>query len=185
MKRTIVTLILLLFMIQVQLLAVRRRGDYFTRPQVGVQFGPYTPLFEVGEEVDSAIGFGAFTRIQIPRTPFKIGYDIMYHKHESMQNNALQLMPMYGSLQYRLPIDSPLNFQLRAGAGSTALWTEPDNMHRWDPTGMAGFEVSFPAGRIINLGLRLDYLLLYEKHLEGAEVNGHFLDASLCVFFNL
>ncbi len=185
MKKNIAIFIVILCIIQSPLFALRKRGDYFTRPQIGISFGPYTPLFEVGEEVNSTIGFGLFTRLNIPRTPLKIGYDIGYHGHDSLTENELNVMPMYTSLQYRLPIESPLNFQLRAGGGFSHLWMMPDNINRWDPTGMTGFEVSFPAGKIINLGLRLDYFLFYEKHLEDAEVNGHFFNASLCVFFNL
>jgi hypothetical protein len=185
MKKILLIVIITAFFLQSPLLAIRRRGDYFDRPQIGLKFGPASPLFEVSEAIDSTIGFGFFSRINIPQTEFKIGYDLGYQNHESKTENSLGMLPMYGTLQYRLPIDTPLNFQVRAGGGMTSLWSEPDGMSRWDPTGVGGFEVSFPAGKIINLGLQIDYLVLYEEHLEGSEVNGHFFSAMLCLFFNL
>lgn len=187
LRKKITFLILLFFAIFVftDLCAVRRRGDYFIRPQVGVWFGPTTPLFSLRESIDNSMGAGFFGRLNTPFKPVKVGIEGSYQKHESFGTNALTLVPVRGDVFYRLPLDTPLNFQLKAGAGSTWLYLEPDKISRWDPTLHAGGEVSFPAGKIANVGLRIDYMYLIESHLEGSNLNGNFLNIGLTVYFNL
>jgi hypothetical protein len=51
--------------------------------------------------------------------------------------------------------------------------------------GMLGFETSFPAGRYINIGLRIDYLFIYESYLPGATRNGHIINSGITLYFNL
>lgn len=185
MKKYIIIALIAFCLCESNLLALRKRGDYFNRPQIGINCGPYAPLFDVSEKVDSALGVGLFTRFSMPYQPIKLGFDFMYFKNESFTVNALQVIPMFGSLQYRLPIPSPLNFMVKAGGGASYLTVYPDEVDRWDPTIVTGGEVSFPAGKIFNIGLQVNYITLVEKHLEDAEYNGHFFNASLTIFFNL
>ena len=96
-------------------------------------------------------------------------------------------MPVYGNLLYRIPLPAkiPFNFQFKLGAGGCWVKMEPDDINQWDPMGMAGFEFSFAAGRRVNIGFRIDYLLIYEQHLEGAKRNGHVLNTGLTLYFNI
>lgn len=167
------------------LLAIRRRGDYFVRPQIGIWFGPTTPLFELRDEIDNSMGAGIFGRLNTPYKPLKIGIETSYQNHSSFGTNDLTLVPIHGDLLYRLPFDTPLNFQLKAGFGSSWIYIKPDMQSRWDPTLLLGGEVSFPAGKLANVGLRIDYLNLIESHLEGSSINGHMLNIGLTVYFNL
>jgi hypothetical protein len=50
---------------------------------------------------------------------------------------------------------------------------------------MTGFELSFPAGRTFNIGFRLDYLLIFEQHIKGADRNGHIVNAGITLFLNI
>jgi hypothetical protein len=163
----------------------RKKGDPFYRPQIGVWFGPVTPVYTTYDVVDSNLGAGLYYRINLPYKPLKVGFDVSYQEHQSRGVNEINLMPTYVNLLYRLPIDFPLNFQLKVGAGSCYVKIKPDNLSQRDPMFMTGFEMSFPAGRYINVGLRIDYLLIYEKHLDGARYNGHFVNAGVTLFFNM
>ncbi|MBN2434734.1 MAG: hypothetical protein JXK07_05635 [Spirochaetes bacterium] len=183
MKR--IAIIILLILTAQDLFAQRIRGDYFNRPQVGLWFGPAAPLFEVSEEVDSALAGGAYAKVSTFYNPVKIGLDLSYQHHLSASLTSIKMVPIYSTLQYRLPFNTPINFVVKGGGGATRIWFEPDMVSQWDLTFVGGFEVSFPLGRWINVGMRTDYLMLYEKHLEGSDLNGHFFNVGLSLFFNL
>ena len=167
------------------LYAVRDRSDYFLRPQVGGWFGPVTPILDTAHLVDTALSGGIFFRYNTMFSPFKLGVDSSYQNYKSKGVNQLTLVPIYGSLLYLLPIDLPLRFQLKAGAGGCYVYILPDKYGQWDPVFMFGFEVSFPAGRIVNIGLRIDYLLIYEGYIKGSRNNGHVINAGIMLYFNI
>jgi len=50
---------------------------------------------------------------------------------------------------------------------------------------MLGFELSFPAGKWINIGLRIDYLFIYEEYQKGARKNGHIINTGLTLYLNI
>lgn len=166
--------------------AQRRRGrDPFQKFQTGFWFGPITPLHTTAEDVDTSLGGGAFIRSNSFFDSFKIGVESSYHYFESRGVNTLSLWPVYGNLLYRIPVKFPIIFQLKAGAGGSWVKIRPDREEQWDPLFVIGFEGSFPAGKVVNIGLRIDYLLIYEKHIEGARRNGHILDTGITLYFNL
>ena len=167
-----------------------RRIDYFAKPQVGIWFGILTPVYTTREDVGSALGGGGFFRYTTPWNDFKIGLESSYQFYEAKQKdgvNTLTLWPVYGNLVYRFPYTGrlPLSFQLKAGGGGTWVKIRPDRVNQWDPMGMVGIEGSFAAGRTINIGLRIDYLLVYEQHIEGANRNGHVINVGINLFFNI
>jgi hypothetical protein len=164
----------------------RRRGrDPFEKPQLGIWFGPVTPVYTTDDTLDTYLGGGLFLRTNSFIQGIKFGLDASYQEFTSSGVNELTMIPVFGSLVYRLPINMPLAFQFKAGAGGARLQMRPDYVTQWDPLFMLGVETSFPAGRIFNIGLRIDYLLLYEEHMEGATQNGHIVNAGITVFFNL
>ncbi len=181
--------ILLLFFILLSfsdLFAYSSRKNYFSRPQVGVWYGPITPVYETSDVVDTGLGGGAFFRYNLPFQNWKLGLEASYQPYKSDKTlNELDLVPVYGNLLYLLPLRLPLRFQLKAGAGGCRVHMEPDNVTQWDPLFTTGLEISFPAGKLLNVALRLDYLLVYEKHIEGAERNGHFFNAGISMYLNL
>jgi hypothetical protein len=162
-----------------------RRSDPFEKPQVGLWFGTVTPVYTTDDDLDTYLGGGLFLRTNSFIRGIKIGLDGSYQMFRSEGINELTMIPVYGNFIYRLPIQMPLAFQLKAGGGSARLYYRPDEVTVWEPLFMLGFETSFPAGRLFNIGLRIDYLYIYEGHMEGATRNGHIVNAGLTVFFNL
>lgn len=165
--------------------AARTRRDYFMRPQVGLWFGPVTPLGTTAEKLNKDLGAGLMFRYNTPYRPLKFGLEVAYEKFKSDGNSELRLWPMYGNALYLLPIPLPVKFQYKLGAGTANVKIWPDEKSQWDPLLMTGLEMSFPAGRLVNIGLRLDYLMLYEKHIDGSDMNGHILNSGITVYFNL
>ncbi|HEY1406052.1 MAG TPA: hypothetical protein VF857_05530 [Spirochaetota bacterium] len=165
--------------------AEARESDPFKLPQVGVWFGPITPVYETRKEVDTALGGGAFVRVNLGQSPFKLGMDGSYQKYKSKSLNEVKLVPLYGSILYRLPFSSLLVFQLKLGAGGSYIKAFPINKSQWDPLFVGGGEMSFPLGATAAIGLRVEYLMLYEKHISGAKKNGNFVNTGLSINFNL
>ncbi len=189
MKIIRITTVLLLILLLIPALEARKRSktDYFLKPQIGLWFGPITPIHTTYDDVDTKLGGGLFFRYNTPVRTLKIGLEGSYQYYDSDNVNTLSLWPIYSNLVYRIPLPTrfPLTFQLKAGAGTSYVKIRPDRVSQWDPMGMLGVEMSFPAGRIVNIGLRIDYLLIYEKHIEGATRNGHVLNTGITLFFNL
>lgn len=186
MKKVIFAFILLLsFLFTTDVFASKKTSDYFFRPQAGVWFGIATPLFEVADQVDTDLAGGGYFRYNTPFQSLKLGFDLSYQNHSSDSLSELTLIPAYGSLIYWLPINFPINFQLKAGAGLCYVSILPDDKNQRDPMFTFGGEMSFPAGNRFNIGLRLDYILVYEKHIDGAQYNGHFFNAGLTLYLNI
>lgn len=184
-KILLATISLIIIFSTADLFARKKKTDYFFRPQVGLWFGPVTPLFELSEAVDSDLGGGLFYRHNTLFQSFKLGFDVSYQQHKSDYVNELKLVPIYGSLIYWLPFNFPINFQLKAGVGSCYVEIMPDDLNQWDPMFMLGAEMSFPAGNLANIGLRVDYLILYEEYMDDAEYNGYLINVGLTLYFNL
>lgn len=163
----------------------RRSRDPYQKFQTGFWFGPTTPVLSTWDDVDTSLAGGMFIRSLTFLNHFKIGVDSSFHYFESRGVNRLRLWPAYGNLVFRVPVRFPLIFLLKLGAGACQVTIWPDEVSQWDPMFMAGFEGSFPAGRVVNIGLRIDYLLIYEKHYEGAKRNGHIVNTGITLYFNL
>lgn len=170
--------------------SLARQIDYFNKPQAGIWFGVSTPVYTTYDSVSTALAGGGFVRSNTPMDNMKIGLESSYHYYGPKGPegvNTLTLWPVYGNLVYRLPLPAkiPLVFQLKAGAGGCWVKIRPDRQDQWDPMGMVGIETSFSAGRLVNIGLRIDYLLIYEQHIKGAQRNGHVVDAGVTLYFNM
>jgi hypothetical protein len=165
--------------------AYQERKDYFSKPQIGAWFGPITPLGETGKLVETNLGFGAFVRFTFPWQYLKIGVDSSYQKFKSKGVNELQLVPVYGNLLFQIPVDFPVRFQFKGGAGATYIYVKPDKIGQWDPIFTAGFELSFPAGRLVNIGLRIDYIYIYEGYIKSSKSGGHILNTGIQLYFNI
>jgi len=187
MKKSIICISVLaaLFLIATDVFAADSRKKYFSRPQIGVWYGPITPVMDTGEHVETDLGGGAFFRYNLPYEPLKLGLDFSYQDYESDGVDELRLIPVYFNMLYLLPINIPVKVQFKAGAGLCNVYMEPDNTKQWDPMFMAGTEISFPAGKLANIALRIDYLCIYEKHLSGATTNGYVINAGISLYFNL
>lgn len=161
------------------------RKNYFEKPQIGLWFGPVTPIYTTARSLDADLGGGIFFRVNTPASLFKVGVDTSIQHYTSKGMNEMYLVPVYGSIIFLLPIKSAIKFQFKAGAGSSYVFLKPDNSSTWDPTFVGGFEIAFPAGRMVNIGMRVEYLFLYEKHIQGAKYNGHFISSGMQLYFNI
>lgn len=184
-KKIMIIFASVVLLTSVNIFGQRKSSDFFFRPQVGAWFGTITPLFEVADKVDTDLGIGAYFRYNSPFQAFKLGLDVSYQNYTSDTLNELTIVPAYANVLYLLPFNFPINFQLKAGAGAAHINILPDDESQFDPLMMVGGEMSFPAGTTFNIGLRIDYLMVYEKHLEGAKYNGHMVNVGLTVFMNL
>ncbi len=165
--------------------AYKERKDYFSKPQIGGWFGPVTPLADLGRMVETNLGGGAFVRLTFPWHYLKFGVDSSYQLFKSTGVNELTFVPLYGNLLFQIPVDFPVKFQFKGGIGGAWLSIKPDNKSGWDPVFMAGFEISFPAGRIVNIGLRVDYLYIYEAYIKGSQNGGHIINIGIQLYFNI
>jgi len=165
--------------------AQRSRKDYFLKPQVGLWFGPITPIGSTADLVDANIGGGVFFRYNTPLRSLKVGLDSSYQSFPSKGVNHLRFVPVYANAIYLLPFNLPVKLQVKGGFGGGYLHIEPDDASRWNPIFTGGIEMSFPAGRIINIGLRIDYIYIYEGYMEGSQQGGHIINTGISLYFNL
>lgn len=193
MKKNIYLIIAFVFafaLITSTAMAEKFRKDYFFKPQIGGWFGPVTPLGETDKLVDVNLSGGIFFRYNLPSSHvvfryFKLGVDASYQRYRSRGLIDMHFAPLYGSLIGLLPVDIPIKIQLKFGAGAGYFYVRPDRLEQWDPIIVPGLELSFPAGRLVNIGLRLDYIYVDQSYVrEGAEP-GHFLNIGVTLYFNL
>ncbi|HRP69810.1 MAG TPA: hypothetical protein PLY93_09800 [Turneriella sp.] len=164
------------------------------KPQIGLWFGPVTPVpgTAIADVLITSLGGGIFFRGNLPTNTLRTEIGVSYGYYTSRSTARLHSLPVYGALVYTLPINLPLSFFVKGGLGSNYLKNAIEGSQNWLPTGYLGFETSFPAGKLVNIGVRADYYYVYEKHLSAPannpnyEVhNGHFLNFGLMVNFNL
>jgi hypothetical protein len=164
------------------------------KPQLGIWFGPVTPVpgTKISDVLTTSLGGGMFFRMNIPSNTLRFEMGGSYSYYTSQTLARLHSIPVYGALAYTLPVNLPLAFQLKAGAGGNFLRNFPEGSKNWLPAGYLGFETSFPAGKLINIGVRADYYFVYEQHLSPPPNNpnyvvhnAHFLNFGLMVNFNL
>lgn len=156
------------------------------KPQIGIWFGPVTPMptTRISEVITTSLGGGLFFRMNIPSNTWRIEVGTSYSYYTSRSVARLHSIPVYGAISYLIPINLPLAFQVKAGAGSNFLRSIPEGGYNWLPLGYLGFETSFPAGRLINIGVRADYFFVYERHLSPPSSAGSAYETYNAQFFN-
>ncbi len=193
-RRRFLLTISIAFALSASLSAQVETEEWRFKPQIGVWFGPVTPVpgTKISEAITTSLGGGLFFRMNIPSNTLRLELGGSYSYYTARTVTRLHSVPVYGALAYTIPINLPLTFQLKAGAGANFLQNYPERSKNWLPAGYLGFETSFPAGKLVNIGVRADYYLVYEKHLTPPAanpnyevVNGHFLNFGLMVNFNL
>lgn len=186
----IISFVFVFTLIATSAMAQKYRKDYFFKPQIGAWFGPVTPLAETDKLVDVNLSGGIFFRYNLPSTNFilkyfKLGIDTSYQKYTSRGITEIHMVPLYGSIIGLLPIEMPIKIQLKFGAGAGYFYIRPDRIEQWDPVIATGLEVSFPAGRLINIGLRVDYLYIDQSYIREKAEDGHFLNIGVSLYFNI
>ncbi len=163
-------------------------------PKIGFWFGPVAPVpgTALADSIDTYLGGGIFGRVNIPTDYLRLETGISYQEFKSRDINSLTMVPAYVGLSYKIPLDFPIKFALRLGGGAVYVANEPEGHSNVLPLLNSGFELSFPAGRMLAIGLRVDYNLAYEKHLSPPPenpnfeiINGHFISFGLTLTVNM
>ncbi len=165
------------------------------KPQIGLWFGPVAPMpgSALSEVVGTNLGGGLFFRLNLPNDAWRTELGISYSVYTSKGPEQLQSIPAYLAVAYTLPVNLPLTFQIKAGGGANYLQNKPETKHNTHPAFFHGWEISFPAGKWVNIGLRTDYFFVFEQHVNKPAnspddfqlINGHLLNFGLMVNFNL
>ncbi|EPG67356.1 hypothetical protein EHQ27_01885 [Leptospira wolffii] len=151
------------------------------KPEIGFWIGASNPMpgSDAQKYLDTTLGGGLFYRIPWPWI-FYLEFGGSYSNYLSRSERALTTIPVYGALCYKLPLEIPITFIVKAGGGETYVVARPANTARWDKSLFAGLEASFIAGKKIRIGIRLDYNKIYESDLEApAETKYPYLGPSV------
>jgi len=183
-RLSILLLTVIVVFISADLFAAISKKKYFTNPQLGIWYGPVTPILDTYDLLEPDMGVGIFFRYNLPIDSIKLGLDTSYQEYGSKGVNELSMFPVYFNVLYLLPLDLPIRLQVKGGGGMCRLFMKPDEINQWDPMFMTGVEVSFPAGKVVNIALRIDYLFVYEEYMKGASENGYFINAAISLYFN-
>ena len=137
------------------------------RHEFGLWIGASNPVpgTRVDEILDANVGAGGFYRINWPWVLYT-EFGFSWSQYFSRSSQKLTVAPVYGALAYELPIDFKVQSFVKLGGGGAWLEARPANRSGWDPMLYAGLEFSLAASRRLRVGLRLDYNLVYEKHLD-------------------
>ncbi|TGJ98222.1 hypothetical protein EHQ53_00360 [Leptospira langatensis] len=138
------------------------------KPELGFWIGASNPFpgSAAQQVLDTTLGGGLFFRVPWPWL-FYLEFGSSYSNYLSRSERALTTIPVYGALCYKIPIELPIAFMLKAGMGETYVVARPANTSRWDHTMYAGFEASFIAGKKLRIGIRVDYNKIYESDLNA------------------
>ncbi|TGK24455.1 hypothetical protein EHQ05_16175 [Leptospira yasudae] len=145
------------------------------KAEIGVWLGASNPWpgTETQKYLDTTLGGGFFFRIPWPWI-FYLEMGAFYANYLSATERALTTIPVYIALGYKIPIDLPISFILRAGGGEAFVVARPSNTSRWDPMMLVGLETSFVAGKKIRIGIRIDYNKIYESQLDAPEESKYY-----------
>ena len=162
-------LIALLFVLSATTLSAQDRPSRI-RHEFGLWVGASNPLpgSAVDEILDANVGGGSFYRVNWPWIFYtEVGFS--YAQYFSRTTQSLTVAPVYGAINYQLPLNFKVQSFIKLGGGGAWLEVRPANRSGWDPLLFAGLEFSIPASRRLRVGLRLDYNLIYERHLDPPE----------------
>ena len=163
-------------------------------PEVGIWFGPAAPFpgSELSDILGPYIGGGAYGRIQLPWKNLYSELGISINGYRSSAIEKLDTVPIYLSINYKIPLKVRLNLFLKVGGGAVYATNYPEQHSNWLPLGFIGTEVSFPMGKTTTLGLKMDYNLIYEEHLSAPPdspdfkiINGHMINVGIVITFKL
>jgi hypothetical protein len=161
------------------------RKNYFLSPQIGGWFGVVAPVGQTANLIQTNLGGGGFFRINLPPDFLKLGLDVSYQNFKSRGVNELTFVPIYGTALFLLPLNLPIKIQIKIGAGAAYMQIKPDLSEQMEPIFTGGAEVSFPAGKFINIGLRLEYFYIMEAAVVPKAPGGHIFNAGICLYFNI
>ena len=154
-------------------------GSLYANPgridnELGFWLGGSNPVpgTELDGILDSNVGLGGFYRISWPWV-FHLESGFSYSYYSSRTTARATIIPVYGAVDYLLPIPWKLQTFLKLGGGSAFVSIRPDNKQGWEPLTYAGIEFSLLASRHFRIGLRLDYNLIYEQNSDKPTQNDY------------
>ncbi|MCB1309532.1 MAG: hypothetical protein KDK30_15185 [Leptospiraceae bacterium] len=165
MKRWIYITVTVVALLPTALLSQERVSR--KRHEVGLWIGASNPIpgTAVDDVLDANVGGGGFYRVNWPWVFYtELGFS--WSQYFSQTTQKLTAVPVHLALAYRLPLDFKVQTYIKLGGGAAWLEVRPANRSGWEPLFFGGLEFSIPASRRLRVGLRLDYDLIYEKHLD-------------------
>ena len=162
LKNTLTLVIFLFFILYFPVYSQQKAEK--DKPAVGFWLGASNPLpgTQTFDLLETTLGFGIFSRFQLPYRSFYTELGMSYANYLSTTERALTTVPVYAAIDYKLPFDLPVAIFLKGGLGMSYVVARPANTNRWDPLLFSGFEVSFTAGKKVRIGLRIDYNYIFE-----------------------
>ena len=164
------------------------------KSEIGICFGPTLvfPGTNLADKLNTSLGGGLFFRINLPNNTFRTEIGSSIHYYTSDGEATLTSIPTYIAESYSLPIDLPLLFQIKLGFGFDYLLNFPEKNKAIHPALFSGFEMSFPAGKVVEIGIQINYYFTIESYLSPpidnpnfVLHNGHFISLGLMVNFNV
>jgi hypothetical protein len=142
--------------------------------ELGFWFGGSNPMpgTELDRILDSNVGMGGFYRVNWPWV-FHLEGGFSYSYYTSRTTAKVTVMPVYGAVDYLIPIPWKLQTFFKLGGGYAYLNVRPDNKEAWEPMGFAGLEFSLLATRHFRIGLRIDYNVIYENYNDKPTQNDY------------
>ncbi len=183
-----------LFLFGANIQAQYKLDAYRFIPQIGIWFGPVAPLpgTQYSDVLKTSFGGGLFVRFNFPTDTWRLEAASSFSYYGSDDTQALISIPTYGAISYFLPIEFPLKFQLKLGMGANHFKNRPERHQNTYPAIFSGFEMYFPAGKYVNMGLRIDYYFIIESHIDLPPenpdlkiVNAHFFNVGISISFNI
>ena len=168
--------------------------DQQTLGTAGVWLGPVMPVpgSPLSSVLETDVAGGGFFRFNFPSNEWMLEIQASYQKYSAYDISSVELIPFGAGITYKLPIDFSIDFFVRATLGAVYATTTPSGKSNILPMGNFGVEFSFPTGPMLNVGMRIEYLFVYESYLSppAGAVNytvtdGHFFNFGLMVNFEI
>ena len=159
-------------------------------PYIGFWFGVVTPFIgtRLTSYINGFLGGGLYFRLYLPIPSLQLEAGISYTHYRSRNTTTLHLLPFYFALAYTIPSRVVVKNNLKLGVSGAFGYLIPEKRYNTLPGLIFGYELYFPAGKFIKIGLRIDYILIFDRHISAPRnrssydrVDGHFLHFGVTV----
>ncbi len=143
----------------------------------GIGGGYFIPLGDIGAMLDSNYcGKISAYNNNIAEKAIGIGVELTYADLKDKENNGgIRYLPLIGYVTLTYSIFGMLEFQIKTGAGVTAMWAEIDNGIETDKKSTTDFTFSIGTAFLKTLydhylvGMDFQYYYIFEKNAQTAQ----------------
>ena len=140
----------------------------FLRNTTGFWLGSLTPIpgTSLSSRLNTNLGLGLMYRRQLlPTSYLELTFSWAYL--DSNEESTARIIPFTIAYAHQFVIRNRLSFFIKTGIGSTFLDISPLRRSGSLPTLFLGIELAVRATPTVNVGVRFDYLYLYESNLSA------------------